>query len=65
MIGSRISLVWVGSLRLKGLISRSLTTMWAMILTKGLSGPHSGLVVNLLMYSKPIISDGTDCELVG
>ena len=47
MIGSRISLVWVGSLRLKGLISRSLTTMWAMILTKGLSGPHSGLVVNL------------------
>ena len=47
MVGFRIYLVWVGSLRLKGQISRSLITRWAMIPTEDLSGPHSGLVANL------------------
>ena len=56
--------MWVGSLELKGQISRSLTTRWAMILTEGLNGPL-WIGGKLLMYSKPIIGNGIDCKLVG
>ena len=56
--------MWVSSLKLKGQISRSLTTRWAMIPSKGLNGPL-WIGGKPLMYSKPIIGNGTHCELVG
>ena len=48
----------------KGYISRSLTTRSAMIPIEGLSG-LLWISVKPLTYSKPIIGNGIDCELVG
>lgn len=56
--------VWVGSLELKGQISKSLTTRWVMIPTEDLCRPL-WIGGKLLMYSKPIIGNDTDCKLVG
>ena len=43
---------------------RSFTTRWAIIPTEGLSGPL-WIGGKPLTYSKPIIGNGTHCELVG
>ena len=56
--------MWVGSLKLKGQIGRSFITRWAMISIEGLNGPL-WIGGKPLTYSKPIIGNGTDCELVG
>ena len=63
MIGSRISLSVGKLLKVKRKISRSLTTRWAMIPIEGLSGPL-WIGGKLLIYSKPIIGNDTNCELV-
>ena len=56
--------MWASSLKLKGQISRSFTTRWAMIPTEGLSGPL-WIVGKQLMYLKPITGNGTHYELMG
>ena len=62
LIGSRIFLSV--SLKLKEQISKSLTTRWTIIPIEGLSG-RLWISGKLSMYSKPIIGNGTHCELVG
>ena len=39
-LGFKLIYVWVSSLKLKGQISKSLTTRWAMIPTLGINGPQ-------------------------
>ena len=56
--------MWVGFLKLKEQINRSLITRWAMIPTEGLSGPL-WIGGKLLTYLKPTILKGTNYELVG
>ena len=67
MVGSRVSLVSIGSLRLKGYISRSLITRWAMFPTEGLSEPHSGLVqtFNVLKVHEVLIILGLGIQQRG